>query len=222
MVQTEEGKWTLPEDIDESVAFAANSERRRRDTQSAFTKSQQELKQTQAERDQFAKGWEADFAKSLSTEHVAELEELKATDPDAWRSRLNELEGEQRNAFQSKSKAIQEKAAGESELDYRHRALSEWQEANPTLVLTDDVLANDIPPRIARKLEEGKVSFADFLKECGDYLGKGKVVAPPTDKVPGNVDLGKLPGGSAPGGDAVAAASKNSYNDEVYQEQYHG
>lgn len=217
MTQDESGKWQLPADVtDEALIFAANAERRRRDTQSAYTKTQQQLKQLESERNHLLKGWEADFTKTLPTDKQAELEELKASDPDAWRNRLNELEQEQRQAFQAKAQEIAVKAKGETELDYRQRALEEFQQANPTLTINDDVIQNDVPPRLTKQLEKGEITFGEFLNQVKTFMTKGKVVNPKVDKANDDPDLGDVPGGSAPGGDAVAKASKKQYKDEIY------
>lgn len=217
MTQTEDGKWALPTDVtDEGLIFAANAERRRRDTQSAFTKAQQELSQVKKQSELLAQGWEAQFTSTLPADAQAELEELKATDPDAWRNKLNELETSRRQEFQATQEEITKRAAGESELDYRKRALADFVEANPTITLSDEVIANDIPPRITNKLAKGEVDFGTFLKECADYLAKGKVVAPPGSKAPGNINLSDVPGSSMPGKDGLEKAVTKAYKDEIY------
>ena len=62
------------------------------------------------------------------------------------------------------------------------------------LKITDDVIQNDIPPRITKQLEQGKINFGEFLNQCGEYMSKGRVVAPPSDKAPDNPNLNKTPG----------------------------
>ena len=218
MTQDDKGTWVIPEGVEasEEVRFAANLEKRRRDTQSAYTKQQAQVKQLEVERDRFAQGWEADFSKNLDTNQQAELEELKATDPDAWRYKLNEYEQDARTQFQEKKQEISTAAQRETETEQRARQLKEWQEANPGLTLTDDTLANDIPPRITRELEEGKVSFNEFLANCATYLNKGKVVKGTGDKAQSHGSLSSVSGGSAPAGDAVAAAVSNDYKNMVF------
>lgn len=217
MTQDESGKWQLPESIrdNEALSFAANAERRRRDTQSAYTKSQQLNKRLELERDQFAKGWENDFAKTLPADAQADLEELKATDPEAWRAKLNELEQQQRTSFQERVTKIQEKASTETEMEYRQRALEEFQEAHPNLQLTDDIIANDIPPRISKELESGKVTFAEFLANCAEYLNKGKVLnkGKTKDEEP---NLGDVGGSDYPDKQAADKANIKTYDDEIY------
>lgn len=217
MTQSEDGKWAMPEgDFDEATVFAANAERRRRDTQSAYTRSQQELKGIKAENELLAQNYEENYVQNLPSAVQADLEELKASDPDAWRQKLADLERERKDEFKTKHEEIKTKAAGESEAEYRVRALQEFQEANPTLKITDDVIQNDIPPRITKQLEQGKINFGEFLNQCGEYMSKGRVVAPPSDKAPDNPNLNKTPGSSAPGKDAVEASASQSYNNEIY------
>lgn len=219
MVQGEDGNWQLPETVDksdEALIFAVNAERRRRDTQSAFTKTSQENARLKAEANQLAEGWQKDFASSLAPEVQAELEELKITDPDAWRQRLNYLEEERVAKFQEKRTAIQQKAVGESEIEYRQRAFQEFQEQYPTLQLTDDAIKYDIPPRITKELDEGKITFVDYLTKAAEYLSKNRVLKPSEEKPTGGTDLGKAPGASLPDGNAVKIASQNQYKEEIY------
>lgn len=218
MTQDKEGTWVIPEGVEASdeVRFAAGLEKRRRDTQSAYAKSQEQLKQTKVERDKYAQGWESDFSRNLSSTQQAELEELKASDPDAWRAKLNEYEQTQRTQFEEKKTEIKQHAKKESEMEARTRQLSEWQAANPKIELTDDVIANDIPPRITKQLEKGDINFETFLAKCGEYLSKGRATSQGGDKAPNHGNLSSAAGGSAPSGDAVKSAVIDSYSSEIY------
>lgn len=74
------------------------------------------------------------------------------------------------------------------------------------------MIENDIPPRITKKLADGKIDFAGFLAECKDYLTKGKVLAQP-DTPPDIPNLGAVPGSSAkPDG----KPSPDAYDNEIY------
>lgn len=200
------------EGIDPMVLYAANAEKRRRDTQGSYTKSQQELKRLAAVNDQLAVTFEAELVQTLPIKAAAELEELKHTDPEAWRAKLGELESARRAAVQEQLKTIANQASAKTELELRSEQLESFKTAYPDLNLTDEVIENDIPPRITRKLEQGKISFADYLEECRVYLGKGKTIdkgeAPPT-----MVDLGSAAGSAKPGG---TASTSSSYTDEIY------
>lgn len=217
MTQDDKGNWQLPEgEHNEAIVFAANAERRRRDTQSAYTKTNQEKARLEAENRLLADAWANDFSTQLDTKTQMELEELKITDPDAWRTKLNELE-QQRNAqFQEQRTTIQQKAQGESELEYRQRALAEFSSANPELELTDDVIKFDLPPRLTMQLEKGEISFGDFLNQAKEYLTKGRVVKPTEEKPSPEKDLSKVSGSDRPQDDAVSRQLANQYDQEIY------
>ncbi|BAM63096.1 hypothetical protein ETP1_046 [Edwardsiella phage ETP-1] len=212
----DKGNLVLPEGLPEEVVYAATLEKRRRDTQGAYTRAQQEAKRLQTENDLLAKGWEDQFARELPIDTQAELEELKATDPDAWRNRLNELEVQRRGEFGSKRQEIATKAKGETELEYRQRALQEFSEANPTVQIDNDVVQNDIPPRITRKLENGEISFGQFLEECKSFLTKGKVVKPVVDVPAGVKNLSATGGSDFPDPTKVSHAAARQYKDEIF------
>lgn len=217
MTQDDKGNWQLPEGVtDEAVIYGANAERRRRDTQSSYTKLSQENIRLTAETKLLADAWATDFSAKLDPKVQAELEDLKITDPDAWRSKLNELEQQRQASFNEQRTSIQQKAQGESELDYRTRLLADFSTANPELQLTDDVIKNDIPPRLTNQLEKGEISFGDFLEKTKEYLTKGRVVAPTTEKPNAEKNLGKVAGSDHPSDDAVSRQLSNQYNEEIF------
>ena len=216
MTQSDDGKWQMPEgDHDESVVYAANAERRRRDTQSAYTKTTQQLSVIKAERDGLAKDFESNYVESLPRATQIELEELKSTDADAWHQRMVDIKAERATEFSDKRKAITDKAKTESEGEYRKRALQEFTDANPTLALTDDVIQNDVPPRITKKLESGSISFGDYLLEVKNYLTAGKVIGKGDTPKPG-INLSEVPGGDHADPEAQRKAIKSTYNDEIF------
>lgn len=198
--------------VDPLKLFAATAEKRRRDTQSGYTKSQQELKRQQALADQLAAALETEVVSKLPADAAAELEELKHQNPDEWHKKLKELEVTQKAEVKARLEAIATEAKGKSELEVRQEQFEAFAAANPDIQLTDDVIENDIPPRITRKLEKGEIDFATFLEQCKDYLQKGKVLAKP-DEAPNLPNLGKISGGSSkPDGEQHNSA----YEDEIY------
>ena len=214
VTRNDEGKLVMPEGLDEATAFAVRTEIRRRDTQSALTKEQQATRRLTAERDQFAEHWQQDFTKNFTAAQQTELEELKTTDPDAWRTRLQELENEAATKYSEKSEEISKKATYASEEERRTAVFEAFTEANPDVQLTDDVIENDIPPRITKQLENGDITFEDFLDKCKDYLTKGKVVA--DNPAPNNPNINAAPGGSTPGAADYEKAAAESYNKEIF------
>ena len=216
MVQGEDGNFSLPEDVEATpeVKFAATLEKRRRDTQSAYSKGQDELKRLATENEQLASNWAQDTVSSLTAEQTEELALLKHEDPDAWREKLNEYEEANRTSFKEKRAEISTSAQKETELDKRNRLLAEFSESNPEITLTDEVIANDLPPRYIKKLEAGESTFEEFLADCKGYLTKNKVIA--DNPAPDTVSLSKTSGTSLPEESAVRKDITQSYNTETY------
>jgi len=216
MTQGDDGNWIIPEDVEatEEVKYAATLEKRRRDTQAAYGKSQQERKRLETENAQLEAAWAADVTASMTEEQRDELNTLKHEDPDAWRVKLNEIEQSNGEAFKEKRAEISKKAAGETELEFRERALVEFSEANPEITLNDDVIANDLPPRYLKKLEAGECTFEEFLDDCKNYLTKGKVLK--AEEPANDISLSKLSGGARPEESAINKEIVGSYKDELY------
>jgi hypothetical protein len=209
------GKHVLPEGTDEAVAFATTAELRRRDTQGAFTKSQQRVKALETENDSLANSWESDAVANLSNSEQARLEELKVQDPDAWRAEISTIEDTKRTAFKEKRQAISTEASKTTEVERRTSQLEQHNIDNPEHQITDEVIDNDVPPRITRELETGKISFEEFLTKVSSYLGKPKKLAPGT-AAPDEPDFSSARGSNKPTEEAFKAQSSSDYNKEIF------
>lgn len=183
------------------------AEKRRRDTQAAFTKSQQALKAREAELQVLKTTGPA-----ITPEVAKELEDLKFKDPDAWKSRLDKIQDEHNATIAAKTKELTDQVVNQSELERRASVLAEFNTANPGLVITDEVIQYDIPPRITKKLAEGKVSFEDFLVEVKEYLSTPKKVK--ADGVEQQPNLSKEGGGATPTVDSGKVTT--SYEKEIF------
>lgn len=209
------GKLVLPEGTDEATAFAVRSEIRRRDTQASYTKGQQRLKALEVENDKLAASWESDAVSNLSSTEQAKLEELKVQDPEAWRAEISNLEEVKRGKFKEKRAEISKEASQMTELERRSAQLEQFNTDNPTLVITDDVIQNDIPPRITKKLEAGEIQFDEYLTEVKNYLSKNKVIDK-GDGTPNEPDFKNARGSSAPSKEAVAQQNSTDYTKEIF------
>jgi len=210
-----EGKLVFPEGISEEAKYAATSEIRRRDTESALSKEKTGRKATETERDTYLDRLTDKVTLDLSSEQIEELNDLKQTDPDAWKAKLDEHEVEARNKLHDELDEISTDTIAANEEDRREGILETFLAANPALVLDDDAFENDLPPRITGKLERGEVSFEDFLVEAKEFLTKGAKIAG-TEKIEKEPDLNKTGGGSTADPDAVKADIVTSYKDEIY------
>lgn len=211
-------KHVLPDGLSEEVKYAAMAEKRRRDTQASYTREQQRSATLEAEKQELLKLNNESIRVELTAEEQSELDDLKFADPEAWRVKMNSLETEHRKKKEGivneRLKSVSESTGKATELERRKQLLEAHNAANPEHALDDDVIANDIPPRITKKLETGEYSFEEFLPAAHKYLTTGKVVADvKTGKQP---DLGKVGGGSEPSAQAANEGLKKSYEKEIY------
>lgn len=214
----ESGNLVLPEglELDEPTKYAVTAEKRRRDTQSAYSRAQQEIKTLKSEN---SAAWEIlakEVTVDLTVEEQTELEELKTVDLEKWRLRLNELDSKKNEKVSKTKKEVKEKSAREIELQARVDLIKAHNEANPDHQLTDDVIENDIPPRYLKDLEKGTISFEEFITKSSTFLKKGKVLAKAEEPDDEDVDLSKANGSSKIPAEALKQSSKIDYSKETY------
>lgn len=218
LTKDDKGNYVFPENISEEEKVAVIAERRRRDTQAAFTTTSQQVKALEAEKAALLKRFGSSTTVELPPEQAEELEELKFSDPEAWRAKLNQYESEAKQKRMSEIdeelKQVSTQTLSENETERRKQVLQDFKEANPGFSLDDDVIANDIPPRITKKLETGEISFEAFLQECHTYLKTGKVIK--TEKNLGQPNLSKVGGGSEPDESAMSEDVIASYAKTVF------
>ena len=206
--------YKLPEDIPEHLKLAAIAEKRRRDTQASLTKSRQELKKLEEANKKLVSKVMNSTTLNLSEEEKQELEDLKYSDPDAWYSKMKELESKTKELAQNQLNEVMTEAEKAAELEKRQILLEQFRLEHPGINLTDEVIANDIPPRITKKLESGEISFEEFLSEAAKFI-EPSVVVGDTVKTPNSPDLGSVGGGAT-----VTKVSEEdllkSYQNEVY------
>jgi hypothetical protein len=213
--KNEEGKLVLPEGLDEATAFAARAEIRRRDTQAEFTRLSQTNSTLQKQLAVISTELEAEIIKTAPLSEQARLEELKQSNPDAWREELGKLENAARGKAKERIDKVRENASLEDVVAQRAAMLKDFKQANPGFDLTDEIIASELPPRMVKDLETGKITFEDFLAKSHKFL-TGNVHIAPAESAPNLPDLGKVGGKGAPL-DADSKAAKNSgYTSEIY------
>ena len=211
----EKGKLQLPDSLSEVEKELIRQAKRTRDAQSALGKKQLEAARLAAEKAELEKiareVMPADF--KLSEEEIREIEQLKTTDPEAYRIRVNKIEEAAKEAQEKRLKEIAEKAKQEAEnkilAENRLQILEEFRASHPDIALTDEILVEEVPPRFMKELNEGKYDYREYLNKVVDYLQQTKVI--PT---PGNAEgrsLGNLAGGKTPGQEAANNQGKLDY-----------
>ena len=160
-------------------------EKRFKDTQAFATKVAQEkadalreLQELKAELSVLKETAKPSLAIDEQTQ--SELEDLKYSDPDAWRAKVNELEQKANLEFNSKIDEAKKLSSQQLELQRRANILTQFQTEHPDVEFTDELLHLDIPQRIVKELENGKVTYEEFLNNVYNYVKTPKVVGSAT------------------------------------------
>ena len=207
------GKYVFPEDLSDEVRFAADAERRRWDTQSAYSKNQQQVKALEAENEKLKALATSSVGLSLTEDEKEELDELKFSDPEAWRAKMNDLDSNKANSLSTQFEEISTEAGKAAELERREQLLTAYNAQHPGAELTDDVIANDIPPRITKRLEDGEISFEDFLIEVNNYSKDFKVGQ---ESLNSPTNMGNVGGGSTVSEASAKEDIVLSYANEIF------
>ena len=220
---TQQGSQSPAEKKEEGAAAPTMEEqldtanKRYKDTQASYTTGQQTIKQRDAVIEELTKQLETATQVVISEEDQKVLDDLKFNDPEAWRVKLNQLE----TAAKGESKAKLEELTGSAgdaakvkfELERRAQVLKEFNES-AEVAITDELIANDVPPRITNKLANNKISFEEYLGEISEYLKTGKTVK--EEKTLNQPDMGKIGGGDKPGDFKPEKSLSNNYKNDVY------
>ena len=176
----DKGKFIYPDDMDPMLKAAIQATKSFRDTQSSFTKGQQELKASTAElealRAQLVKN-ENPLA-GLSQEEQTALTELKYTNPDEWYKRMQELERSTANRVEEKFAEVTKEAKAKTAEEQRISALEDYNKTAENK-LTQEQLENEVPPSWIQQVVEGKLTFEDFLDRSAKLIYGEKTVANP-------------------------------------------
>jgi len=198
---------------DNQNGSSVDFEKRFKDTQGAYTKSQQELKATKARLDALEKLTTPKVELDEATKQ--ELDDLKYDNPDAWRAKMNKLETEAHNKHKGTLNEAGKMAAQQAELERRAQVLTEFNASQPNLVLTDEVIQLDVPNRINKKLESGEVTFEAYLEEVANYLQAPKVIGDGNQTL-NQPDLSKVGGDEKPSDGAVKKDIVKDYKNLVF------
>ena len=134
---------------------------------------------------------------TIDAQTQSELEDLKYSDPDAWRTKVNELEQKANLEFNSKIAEAKQLSTQQLELQRRANVLAQFQTEHPDVEFTDELLHLDIPQRIVKELENGKVTYEEFLNNVYNYVKAPKVIGS-TNKTLEQPDLSKIGGDDTP------------------------
>lgn len=211
----DKGKLNLPDDMPSWQKHVIRSEKRQRDAQAELSKSQMAFRGAEAEnsvlRDSALTMIPTEF--QLSEADITALDKLKFKDPDAYRLKVNQLEkdalaAQAKNVDELTTKA-REDASNKHVVKSRVEVLVDFKAANPDLVITDDVLAYDVPPRLLAGVESGKYTYAEYLEKVKVYVTTGKSAASKEDG--DSHSMNNMPGSRTPGKSAAEKAGRNDF-----------
>lgn len=173
----------IPEGLttDTPESTQVDYEKRFKDTQAYATKIAQEKAEKEKELNELKAELSVlkETAKpslTIDEQTQSELDDLKYSDPDAWRAKVNALEKQAKVEFNSKIDNAKQLSNQQLELQRRANILSQFQMEHPDVELTDELLNFDIPPRIVKELENGKVTYEEFLNNVYNYVITPKVI----------------------------------------------
>lgn len=173
-------KIIVPEDATDEFKAALANERKYRDTQAGYTSSQQLLKTTQAQLDELT------VPTTIKVVIPDEIEELKTEDPEKWRQEVNRIEDEARKNAEDEASERRNTASEAAIKSYREEALKNFV-AETGFVITDEIIANDLPQRFMHELKP-ETNFTEWLYKAKAYLTRGKKVSNPDTKTVTDLD----------------------------------
>ena len=204
---------TQPESLGAEEQQQPDFEKRFKDTQSAYTKSQQELKAVKAQLEALEKLAQPKVEMDATAQQ--ELDDLKYSDPDAWRVKMNTLEQEARVKHTTLLEEAAQQASAQAELERRANLLAQYNASHPNMPITDELIALDVPNRITKKLEKGEISFDDFINEVHEFIYSPKKIGS-GNKVTGQPNLNDFGGNSSPTNSAVLTNIADNYKNIIF------
>ena len=151
----------------------------------------------------------------LTKEQKFELHDLKKTDPEAWRNKLNEYEEANKEKLGTELETIRTESSDKGEKAVRIEQMEAWSESTG-ISLTDEIVENDLPPRFMKQLENGKITFEEFLDKAGKFLKSEKVIQGADEDVDDDTkNLSKVPGTQEPSTHAQEGDFVESYEKDT-------
>ena len=191
-------------------------EKRYKDSQKYIEYTSIENKRLKARNDAITKQLKTSVVGKV--EIPKEIDDLQHSDPQKWRSEVNKLEQEANaEALKAHTEAIDSattEAEQTLEVDRRKRVFEQFQTDNANLGLTLEQITQKVPLEYSQKLENGEITFDDYLNKAKIYLTSDRV--PHKEELQGDPDLNGQPGGAKPSHEAIKSDFHTSYKTEIY------
>lgn len=154
------------DDTPDDIKYAANLAIKAESAENSV-ESSTKVAEIKAEIDKMRKQPITDFLENK--QDIADLEELKSTDPEAWRVKCNDIERQITEELDKKLQSDLAKLEETKQSSTRTRALAQFNKRRGKELTLDDV--NSIVPNVLTKsLNEGKITFEKWLSEAEAYL----------------------------------------------------
>ena len=185
------------------------AEQRRRDSQAELTPLQQEVARLKAENEVLRDG-SGGPTLQLDDAEAQRLEDLKYSDPDAWRQEINVLETKAhkagKEAFDAKVQAKATEHLTEVDKAANRKTAEDFFAVNTDL--DGETFHKLIPVGLQEDVVAGKITVAEFLEQGAEIIRNAPVKS---QKAPNSPDLGAVAGGAAPSDGAVKKENDKSW-----------
>ena len=175
----------FPEGTSPAVKMAINAEKSRRQSLAQYTKTAQELALEKARADKAGEVALSNAKDEFTPSEIEELNKLKESDVDAWRVRYNELDALR---LQRAKEAVTTAMTVDPSTLVNASYEEQLKAFNSTVAkpLTSDELAYDIPPRLTKQLNEGVLTYEEYLTKAYEVV-RGAVAPITTTRIDNNV-----------------------------------
>ena len=182
---------SLNTEVDATNQPPVDWEKRYKDVQAFATTSRQELARLKAENEVLKAN-----TYTISPEQQAVLDDMKFKDPDKWLLEMNKISSDKDTKLKEAISLKTNEVLKDMTLSERNQALNDFNSLYK-VNLTPELLQNEIPARIHKKLDSGEIDYPTYLAECTNYLKTPKVVGN-GQEVMGQPNLGLVGGGTTP------------------------
>ncbi len=145
------------------------------------------------------------------------LNDLKYSDPDAWRKEMDSLESVNDKQISEHLEVVSKQnrdLTRKEQLNEAHTSLA-GKHSDFAKVINSNTLLSDIPPRITNKYESGDMTAEDYLEQAYKFITAQKGISNPAD-LSGKPNLNNATGGSTPDPSAVDRDLNKSYSETIF------
>lgn len=188
-----------------NVQAAIIAEKRRRDTQAAYTKTNQAKIELEKKVEILSANPKPKIEDILTPEQSEMLEKLKFENPDEWYKKVRELEQNIEKEYQKQLDVTTSEVTLQSALDT-------YNINNPETPIDIETLKLEVPPRLIQEVENGKIGYDEFIVQAGKFIYGEKKIK--TETPPNIPNLDKKPGSNIPS-DSKKQLSED-YEDTIF------